>query len=114
MLKKDKTKIREELVRQLIKENCLWSYDTSSITDLPDDLLVEKVLVYLDLDEIKQLFKILPFKTIKNIWKERLVPQGDYYYTLNRFFAWYYFHAKKPDAYLKNLETRHFNKLWKA
>lgn len=113
MTKEEKNIIRKKLVRQLIDENCLWSYDTSKITDLPDELLVEKVLVYLDLKEIKDLFNILSYKKIKNIWKERLVPQGEYYYMLNRFFAWYYFGAKKPDAYLKNLETRHFKKLWK-
>ena len=30
---------------------------------------------------------------------------------INRFFAWYYFKVKNPDAYLKSMETRHMNKL---
>lgn len=37
------------------------------------------------------------------------MPEGEYLYTLNRFFAWYYFKAKRPDAYLKSLQTRHLN-----
>ncbi len=113
MTKEEKNIIRKKLVRQLIDENRLWSYDTSKITDLPDELLVEKVLVYMDIPEIKELFSILSYSKIKNIWKEQLVPQGEYYWELNRFIAWYYFNSKKPDAYLKNLETRHFKKLWK-
>lgn len=66
---------------------------------------------YLDLDEIKQLFSIYSFHKIKDAWKRLLVPEGEYLYTLNRFFAWYYFKAKKPDAYLKSLQTRHLNAL---
>lgn len=49
---------------------------------------------YLDLPEIKQLFVIYPAKKIKSAWREILVPEGEYLYTLNRFFAWYYFKAK--------------------
>jgi hypothetical protein len=66
---------------------------------------------YLDLDEIKQLFDIYSYKKIKDAWKAILVPEGEYLYTLNRFFAWYYFKAKNPDAYLKSLQTRHLNAL---
>jgi len=113
MTRAEKNIIRKKLVSQLIEEHCLWSYDNSNITDLPDEMLVEKVLVYLDLDEIKELFSILSYSKIKRIWKERLVPQGAYFWQLNKFLAWYYFKAKKPATYLKNLETRHFKKLWK-
>lgn len=64
---------------------------------------------YFDLYEIKQLFSIYSFKKIKSAWKSLLVTEGDYLYSLNRFFAWYYFKAKNPDAYLKSLHTRHLN-----
>lgn len=65
------------------------------------------------LPEIKQFFLIYPKKAIKSAWIRLLVPEGDYLYTLNRFFAWYYFKAKRPDAYLKSLITRHINSLCK-
>ena len=67
---------------------------------------------YLDLDEIKQLFNIFSFIKIKEAWKKLLVPEGEYLYTLNRFFAWYYFKAKNPDVYLKSLQTRYLNTLF--
>ena len=72
-------------------------------------MLIEKTLLHLDLDEINQLFLIYPFKKIKQVWLDYLIPQEEYLYTLNRFFAWYYFKAKKPDAYIKSMATRHLN-----
>ena len=112
MIIKQKDKIREiktNLLEQLKEENIFWSYAHESVTldNLRDDQLIALTMRYLDLDEIKQLFSIFSFKKIKTAWKKLLVPEGEYLYTLNRFFAWYYFNAKNPDAYLKSLQTRH-------
>ncbi len=81
--------------------------------DVPDDILIEKALVYLDLNDIDAMFQLFPYKKIKKVWLEQLVPQGDYLYTLNRFLAWYYFHINRPDQYLKAMNTRYFNKMFK-
>ncbi len=117
MLVKDKdtvNDIKSGLLRLLKEENAFWSYEPESVTidSIRDDQLIALTMRYLDLDEIKQLFTIYSFKKIKDSWKKLLVPEGDYLYTLNRFFAWYYFKAKKPDAYLKSLQTRHLNTLF--
>lgn len=106
--------IKLELLEQLKKEKAFWSYapESVSIDNVRDDQLIALTMRYLDLDEIKQLFNIFPFKKIKDAWKKLLVPEGEYLYTLNRFFAWYYFKAKNPDAYLKSLQTRHLNALF--
>ncbi len=104
--------IKQDLLAKLKQEHCFWSYDESSVQDIPDDMLIEKTLLYLDLKEINSLFRIFPFRKIKKVWLEHLVPQGEYLYTLNRFFAWYYFKAKNPDAYVKSMATRHFNKMF--
>ena len=103
--------IKQELLAKLKQEHCFWSYNEDSIKDIPDDMLIEKTLLHLDLDDINRLFLIYPFKKIKQVWLDYLIPQEEYLYTLNRFFAWYYFKAKKPDAYIKSMATRHFNKL---
>ena len=105
--------IKRSLLSALKAEHAFWSYDQQSIKEdnMPDDQLVTMTMRYLDLSEIKLLFDIFSFKKIKSAWQRILVPEGEYLYTLNRFFAWYYFKAKRPDAYLKSLETRHFNKL---
>lgn len=106
--------IKHSLLSQLIEENAFWSYDKTSVNtaSVSDDQLIALTMRHLDLPEIKLLFEIYPYKKIKSAWKRILVPEGEYLYTLNRFIAWYYFDAKRPDAYLKSLETRRLNSLF--
>lgn len=114
-LNKDRDmEIKRELLDKLKGENAFWSYaqESVSLESVGDDELIALTMRYLDLDEIKQLFQIFSFKKIKNAWKRILVPEGEYLYTLNRFFAWYYFKAKRPDAYLKSLQTRYLNMMF--
>lgn len=105
-----KRELRYELLEKLKAENCFWSYDELSWNKATDDQLIEKTLIYLDLPDIEKLFTIFGNGHVKRVWLHRLVPQGEYLYTLNRFFAWYYFKVKNPDRYLKTQETRYFNK----
>lgn len=106
------SKSQKDYLIDLLNQECrLWSYDIRYDKDIPDDILIEKVMVYLDLQEIDMLFKLFSFQKIKRVWLDRLIPQEDYLYSLNRFFAWYYFGAKRPDAYIKSMATRHFNKM---
>lgn len=101
------------LLGQLKKENALWSYDASAIRieDVSDEQLIALTLRHLDLPEIDMLFDIFSFRKVKDVWKNFLIPQGDYLYTMNRFFAWYYFKAKNLDSYFKSLMTRQRNRI---
>lgn len=105
--------VKKALLDKLKEENAFWSYTQNSVTidSIDDDQLIAMTLRHLDLPEIKQIFSIFAYKKIKDAWRRLLVPEGEYLYTLNRFFAWYYFRAKNPDAYLKSLETRRLNAL---
>lgn len=107
--------VKENLLDHLKKENAFWSYEDHSVTieTVNDDQLIALTMRYLDLAEIKQLFVIFPYNKVKQAWKRLLVPEGEYLYTLNRFFAWYYFKAKNPDKYLKTLLTRHMNSIYR-
>ncbi len=111
--KREINDIKQNLLDLLKEENAFWSYNNDSVNleTIKDNQLIALTLRHLDLSEIKQLFLIFSQKTIKKAWIELLVPEGDYLYTLNRFFAWYYFKAKRPDSYLKSLQTRHFNRI---
>ncbi len=111
--KEAKQSVKRALLEQLKQEHAFWSYEPESVNldSVDDDQLIALTMRHLDLREIKQLFSIFSMRKIKNAWKRLLVPEGDYLYTLNRFFAWYYFKAKNPDAYLKGLQTRHLNRL---
>ena len=58
--------IKQELLSKLKQEHCFWSYNEDSIKDIPDNMLIEKTLLHLDLEEISQLFLVYPFKKIKH------------------------------------------------
>ncbi len=105
-----KQEIKPYLIERLKQENAFWSYKVDAIKDVPDDILVELVMLHLDLDDIDRLFEIYSRRFIKKSWIENVVPLGDRYYVLNKFFAWYYFQMKKPGAYVKSMETRQLNK----
>ena len=105
-----KEDIRKQLFRKLKKENAFWSYDIDSIKDVPDGLLVELVMLYLDIEDIDKLFDLFSYKQVKKAWIENVVAQGERYYVLNKFFAWYYFGMKRPGAYVRSMATRELNK----
>ena len=105
---------KQKLIERLKEEQCFWSYRQDSINDISDEMLIEKVLLYLDIPEINVLFQLYPYQKIKSVWLNNLIPQLDYYYSLNRFFAWYYFKSKRPDQYIKSMATRHFNRIYQC
>ena len=43
----------------------MWSYDNDSIHDMSDDVLIELVMLYLDIEEINMLFSIFSYKKMK-------------------------------------------------
>ena len=103
--------IKNKLLAQLKPEHCFWSYAVENISNIPDDILIEKTLLHLDLEDIDQLFKIYSLRKIKRVWLDYLIPQEEYLYTLNRFLAWYYFKIKYPDRYIKSMTTRYYNRI---
>lgn len=102
--------IKPYLIEKLKRDHCLWSYEADSVNTIPDDVLIELVMLYLDIDEINLLFHLFPYKKVKRAWLENVVAQGERYYNLNIFFSWYYFHAKQPHRYVKAMATRMLNK----
>lgn len=105
-----KKEIKPYLVKRLKQEIAFWSYNVDAIKDVPDDILIELVMLHLDLDDIDKLFELYPHGVVKKYWIENVVAQGEMFYVLNKFFAWYYFGMKKPGAYVKSMATRELNK----
>jgi hypothetical protein len=103
--------IQNQLLSKLISNHRFWSFDMQKSVDIPDELLIEKTLIHLDIEDINLLFQAYPPKKIKQVWLERLVIQGDYYASLNRLLAWMYFGIKKPDRYLKTIENKRLKNL---
>ena len=93
------------LSRKLKKEGFLWSYDIDSDADnVPDEIIIEKTLIHLDYTDYQYLFCIYPKSQIKDVWKKNIATQGEYYYSLNYFIAWFCFGISNPKRYLKNIE----------
>lgn len=104
--------VREQITNKLIAAGGFWSYDEKSVREnLSDEQLIEGVLAKLDLEDIDLLFRMFSAKKIKAVWRRTMVVQGDFYYSLNRFYAWYYFNIRYPDRYLKAMMTRHLSRL---
>lgn len=87
-------KRKEILVHSLNQINAFWSYKSDPAMEIPDDVLIEKVFLYLDLDEIEQLFQLYPYSLIYKVWKEQLLSQEPYYHNLNKFIGWFYFNEE--------------------
>ncbi len=103
--------VKQYLFRRLKKENCLWSYDVSKMKSISDEALIEYVMLYLDIDDINRLFPLFGYKKVKRVWLDRVAPQGAMFRAYNVLYAWYYFGAKRPEAYVKSIETRHLNRI---
>ena len=109
----NKTIIKELLFKALKQANALWSYNTQDINieKIPDELLIEKVLLHLDIDDINKLFEIYPKKEIKNVWIKRLIPLEPQYHSYNILFGLLYFDIKKPERYIKQQVNKHIKQL---
>ena len=106
-----KEELRKGLFEKLIQARAFWSYDEVSTETLPDELLIEKVFVHLDMDDIAKLFELYSKKFIHKVWRENMAVQGEYLFDLNVMIALYFFHIRKPEAYLRRQELLHLKKL---
>ncbi len=88
------------LWKQLEQMGCLWSF-AKNPNCIDDDLLIEKALLYLEFEDLYKLCELYPMKQIQRVWREHLVPQGDYYGIINWLLAVMFFDIKNPDQYLK-------------
>ena len=102
------------LFRRLQKENAFWSYDPVSVSlkNIDDDMLIEKVMLHLDINDINRLFVLYPKTKIKKVWRNRLCPLEPYYNKLNRLYAYMYFDIRNPDRYIKYQCRKHKKELF--
>ena len=100
---KKRYNVKRLLFRHLKKEHAFWSYDPASVSlaRMGDDFLIEKVLYHLDWDDIMRLFAIYPKAQIKDVWKKRLCPLGDYFGNMNYLYAAVLFDVKNPKRYIR-------------
>jgi hypothetical protein len=98
--------LRKRLEKKLIKENAFWSYDKSSIVVIPDDVLIEKVLLHLDIEDVQALFLLFPKKKIQKVWQDVILVQDPLYHCLNRLYAYMFFNVEHPDRYIRYYKNK--------
>jgi len=107
----DNKLLRKRLEKKLIDENAFWSYDKSSIDIIPDDVLIEKVLLHLDIEDVQSLFLIFPKKEIKKVWQEIVLPREPLYHNINRLYAFLFFNIEHPDRYIRYYKNKHIKSI---
>ena len=89
------------LLKQLEDKGCLWSCTQNQKDKIDDALLIEKALLYLEFEDLHKLCELYPIKYVQEVWRKRLVSQGEYYGIINWLLAAMFFDIKNPDRYLK-------------
>ncbi len=94
---------KEALLKTAKDLNLFWSYSKDiTLTDIPDELLIEKILLYGDIKDLILLFQEYPYSAIYKIWTERLLPDKRYN-EANYFLAKFFF---KTDINSIKVETK--------
>ena len=106
-----KRELKRELVGKLLKVNAFWSYANVSADNIPDEELIEKTFISLDLSDIALLFELYQRDYIRKVWRNGMAVQGDYLFDLNVMIASYYFDIKQPQKYLRRVEKEHLKQL---
>jgi hypothetical protein len=88
---------KEILFAHLKKNRVFWNIQVNDDLIKEDDLIIEKTLRHLEVEDINLLFEIYPNKQIYRVWKETLLcnPKME---SLNLFLALYYFNFSREDA----------------
>jgi len=103
-------KIRKYLQNELIRNHLFWSYENIGPEQIEDDILIEKVLLYLDLNDINKLFNIYPYHKIKEIWMNSMFIRDPMNRSLNLLLAYLYFNIKEPEKLLDEVVEGNFHK----
>ncbi len=82
---------KKEIIDKLNEEKVFWSYDVQKGDPIADEVLIEKTLVYLDLEEIDALFELFSYKKIKKVWLQKVKSQEPRLHNLNLFLGKWYF-----------------------
>jgi hypothetical protein len=102
--------LRKRLEKKLIKRNAFWSYDKSSIVVIPDDVLIEKVLLHLDIEDVQALF-FFPKKEIKKVWQDVVLPREPLYHNINKLYAFMFFDIEHADRYIRYYKNKHIKSI---
>ena len=88
-------------IEHLAAQQLFWSYDKNQLAQLPDELVIEHVLLYADVDDLKTLFQLFERAVIRQILEERLVPHQRYH-QINCYLGTFFFGLDDVRTFLNN------------
>ena len=78
----------------LIEKNLLWSYNPEQAKYLPESIIIEHILLYGDVPQLRLLFRTIALERIEKVWEQHLLPQPNLRKT-NYYLAKFYFNKQK-------------------
>ncbi|MCF0183465.1 MAG: helix-turn-helix domain-containing protein [Bacteroidaceae bacterium] len=109
-LQEYKAELKQSLLNSLSSAHAFWSHPMGLPDEVPDEEIIEKTFMCLDVEDIATMFELYPKSQIKKVWLEHMVPQGDYLRRLNTMIAYVYFDIDNPERYLQRQENIQLNK----
>lgn len=100
---------KPEFINKMAEKNLFWSYDLKSGSELPDEVVIEQVLLYGDVPDLLALFRLWDEEQIRKVWEEQLVPQGRYR-KINYYLGVFFFQVADINNYL-NQRVRAYPRL---
>ncbi len=97
---------RSDLVQKLKSLGAFWSYSPDNLSELPDNVIIEEGLRWGDVSEIQSIFKTFSPKQIKQVWREKMLPD-ERIYSHNYYLAAIFFDIKNPARYIKPLQKKY-------
>jgi DNA invertase Pin-like site-specific DNA recombinase len=107
----ERKKLRKELFNKLAESKAFWSYSNVNYEGISDDMLIQKVLIHLEIEDIKDLFTLYNRNHIRSVWKTELVIQDTQYRSLNLLLAKLFFNIKKPESYIKRVNREYLRSI---
>ena len=67
------------LVAYLNASGRFWEYCNHASEDISDDQLIEKSLLYLEFEDMQQLFALFGYEKCKQVFEQNIKSKGSYY-----------------------------------
>ncbi len=97
---------KDDLFDMIKNDHLFWSYDVKSGCDVSDDLLIEHVLIYSDVDVILALFGVYGNERVRRAWERRIVPDSRYK-RLNVYLGRIFFDIDDIGAFIHEKTAAH-------
>ena len=80
-----------ELVSFLNAKGRFWEYCNEATEDIPDSQIIQKSLLYLEFEDLPQIFDIFGYDNCKKVFEEKIKTQGKYYNKISFLLESFYF-----------------------